>query len=91
VPPLKQNLGDATEAYDKCAGRGERLQSDADFANVKPKYIKTACGKNDALNKSASGEAYGCLDTVTNQLQTLQRALKSCHSELKSQRDELKA
>ena len=71
------------EAYDKCAGRAEKSGcSDADFAHVKPKYVRTAAATNDIVSQS---------DRLGKQIQMMQQTLDNFCQEFKSQREELNA
>ena len=77
------NVACRIEAYDKCAGRSERSgPSDADYANQRPKYVRTAAMPSESTNQS---------DRVSQQLASMQQAFDRACGEIKSQREELKA
>ena len=83
------NLASRLEAYDKCAGRYDQVgTSDADFAHVKPKYVKAA-GTVESLNNQQVADKSS--DVMCKQLEAMQQALERCHAELRSQSTELKA
>ena len=80
------------QAYDKCAGHVERSSSsDAEFANVKLKYVKSA-GVHDKMTTQLRDDTdERNSDAVSKQLVALQQAVERCHVELKSQREEMRA
>jgi predicted aspartyl protease len=80
------------EAYDKCAGRAERITpSDNDFVHVKPKYVKAAGAEKAQGQQPASVDVTSGTQLLNQQLKELQQSLERCHAELKSQREEMRA
>jgi hypothetical protein len=65
------------DAYDKCAGRNERSGfNDADFAHVKPKYVKAA-GAGERLHcQSVADKQPVVSDGMSKQLEAIQHALE---------------